>query len=66
MTCSRIALFGLVLSTSLTLTLASAARGRADSPSQDDPAGAPRVVLPIVAGGSLQSINEDYARQLSR
>ena len=24
----------------------------------------PKVVRPIVAGGSLQSINEDYARQL--
>ena len=65
MTCSRIVLFGSVLGTSLTLSLTSAARGRADSPSQDDPAAAkPKVVRPIVAGGSLQSIHEDYARQL--
>jgi peroxiredoxin len=65
MTCSRIAFFGLVIGSSLSLTLSSAARGRANFPSQDDPAVAkPKVVRPIVAGGSLQSIHEDYARQL--
>ncbi len=64
MTCSRISLSALVLSASLTLTLLSAL-GRADSGSQDDPAlPKPKVVRPISAGGSLQSINEDYARQL--
>jgi thiol-disulfide isomerase/thioredoxin len=64
MTCSRISLSALVLSASLTLTLLSAL-GRADSGSQDDPAlPKPKVVRPIVAGGSLQAINEDYARQL--
>jgi thiol-disulfide isomerase/thioredoxin len=65
MTCSRLAFVGLVLCSSLTLTLLSADRGRADSPSQDDPATPkPKVIRPIAAGGSLQSINEDYARQL--
>jgi hypothetical protein len=64
MTCSRISLSALVLSASLTLTLLSAL-GRADSGSQDDPAlPKPKVVRPIVAGGSLQAINDDYARQL--
>jgi peroxiredoxin len=65
MTCSRIAFLGLVLITSLTLTLSSAARGRPESLSQDDPAAPkPKVIRPMVAGGSVQSINEDYARQL--
>src|ERR1700677_1093491 len=64
MTCSRISLSALVLSASLTLTLLSAL-GRADSGSQDDPAlSKAKVVRPISASGSLQSINEDYARQL--
>jgi len=65
MTSSRIALIGLVLSTSLSLPLRSAARGQAGSPNQDDPAASkPKVLSPGGAGASLQSINEDYARQL--
>jgi thiol-disulfide isomerase/thioredoxin len=65
MTCSRIVLSGLILSTSLTSTFSLAVLGRTDSPSQDDPAGAkPKVIRPVIAGGNLQSINEDYARQL--
>ena len=66
MTCSRIALFGLVLSTSLSLSpLIERPWAKADSPSQDDPAVAkPKVLSPIMAGASLQSINDDYARQL--
>ena len=65
MTCSRIALSGLILGMSLTSTLSLAVLGRTDTPSQDEPAGTkPKVVRPVVVGGSMQSINEDYARQL--
>jgi peroxiredoxin len=65
MTCSRFALFGLVLSTNLALTSPSTAQGQGDSPSQHEAAIArPKVVRPIAADASLQSINEDYARQL--
>ena len=61
----RIVLIGLVLSASLPLTPSSAARGQADARNQDDPAGSkPKVLSPAGAGASLQSINEDYARQL--
>jgi peroxiredoxin len=65
MTCSRFALVGLVLSTNLALTSPSTAQGQGDSPSPREPAIArPKVVRPIAADASLQSINEDYARQL--
>ncbi len=65
MICSRIALYGLVVSTSLTLTLSLVARGGSDSPTQDEPAIArPKAVHPTSTNASLQSINDDYARQL--
>jgi peroxiredoxin len=65
MSSSRTALMGLVLSTSLSLLLASAVQGHADSPNQDDPADSkPKVLTPGGAGASLLTINEDYARQL--
>src|SRR4051794_16642682 len=65
MTSSRFALISLVLSTSVSLSVSSGVRGQAGSPNQDDPAGSkPKVLSPGGAGASLQSINEDYARQL--
>jgi peroxiredoxin len=65
MTSSRIASIGLVLGTSLWLTLSSAAPGHTDAPIQDDPAQPkPKVLSPSGAGATLQSINDDYNRQL--
>ncbi len=65
MSSSRIALFGLVLSTSVSLSLSRAVQGQAGSPNQDDPAASkPKVLSPVGAGASLQSVHEDYARQL--
>ena len=65
MTCSRIALIGLILSISLTPVRSSAARGRADDTGQDEPASPkPKIVRQALRDDSLKSINEDYARQL--
>jgi len=65
MNSSRIALFSLALAASLALSSSQAARGRADLPNQDDPAQPkPKVLSPGGAGATLQSINDDYNRQL--
>ena len=65
MTCSRFAMVGLVLSTSLTLTVSLAVQGQDNVPGQQDPALVkPKVFRPRLAGATLQSINDDYARQL--
>ncbi len=65
MSSTRIAPFGLVLTTSLLLSLSFAVQGQAGSPNQDDPVESkPKVLSPAGAGASLQSIHEDYARQL--
>jgi peroxiredoxin len=65
MTSSRIAVFGLVLIASLSLTRSSAALGRADSANQEDPAASkPKVLTPGEVGTSSQSINDDYVRQV--
>ncbi len=65
MTFSRINLIGLVLVTSLSLTHSSAASGQTRAADQDDPAGLkPKVLIPGEPGATLQSINEDYTRQL--
>jgi thiol-disulfide isomerase/thioredoxin len=62
---SWMALVGLFLGTSLPFTLILTAPLRAGSPSQDDPADSkPRTLVAGESGASLQSINEDYARQL--
>jgi thiol-disulfide isomerase/thioredoxin len=65
MTSSRLAVLGLVLTTSLSPAFFSTARCRAGTPGQDDPAGVkPKVLSPAGTGTSLQSINAEYARQL--
>jgi peroxiredoxin len=61
---SRSAQIGSVLSMSLSLTLALAVHGHARGPNQDDPAESKPKVLAPGQGGSLQAINDDYARQL--
>jgi len=65
MTSSRIAVFTLVYTTCLSVTLSATRHCQADSPIQDEPAAVkPKVLSPGGAGASLQTINEDYARQL--
>lgn len=65
MTSSRIVLLSLVLFVSLSLTRSISALGPAGPSNQDDPAALkPRVLIPGDAGATLQSINDDYARQL--
>ena len=65
MICSRFALVGLLLSTMISIAASSNAQGQGDSPGQHDPAVArPKVLRPTMADVSVQSINEDYARQL--
>ena len=65
MTSSRIVLINLALTASLSFSGSRAAQGQADASNQDDPAQAkPRILSPGGAGASLQSINDDYNRQL--
>jgi len=65
MTFSRIALISLALAASLAIPSSQAARGRADIPNQDDPAQPrPKVLSPGGAGATIQTINDDYNRQL--
>ncbi len=63
MTASRIALIGLLSSSTLVIASAAALAGghqNFDEPAQPKP----KVVVAGVAGASVQAINEDYARQL--
>lgn len=65
MTFSRFALIGLVLDTSLALTTASTAHAQEKPAGQQTPDIArPKILRPATTNASLQSINDDYARQL--
>jgi thiol-disulfide isomerase/thioredoxin len=62
---SRFALFGLCLGTVISIAPRSSAQGPGEPPRQDDPTVAkPKVIRPTKADANLQSIHEDYARQL--
>jgi peroxiredoxin len=65
MTSSRIAAEGLVVALSFLLCGSGAPREQAVGLTQDDPALAkPKVLTPGGSGASIQSINDDYNRQL--
>jgi peroxiredoxin len=65
MTASRFAVVSLVLTAPLLSSRFPAARGQAGASNQDDPTLAkPKVLSPGEAGATIQSINDDYNRQL--